>query len=136
MKKLTKKDNFKMIMEVLTKAGREDLVAVMQHEVDLLDKKSNSGKMTKTQTENEKIKAKIVARLTEMAKAVTITELINADTEIAQMTNGSNQKVSALMTQLKNAGVVDRVLDKKVAKFKVAETVATEEVADVEEVAE
>lgn len=128
MKKVTKKENFGMIVEVLTKAGRTDLVEVMQHEIDLLNKKSASGKMTKTQTENEVIKSKIVAKLTELAKAVTITELINADEEIATMTNGSNQKVSALMTQLKNAGIVERVQDKKTAKFQIATD--TEEVAE------
>lgn len=121
MKKVTKKENFGAIVEVLEKAGRTDLVEVMQHEIDLLNKKSASGKMTKTQEANEVIKSKIVAKLTELAKAVTITELINADTEIAEMTNGSNQKVSALMTQLKNAGTVERVQEGKTAKFKIAE---------------
>lgn len=121
MKKVTKKENFKSIIEVLVEVGRQDLVEVMQHEIDLIEKKSASGKMTKTQEENEVIKAKIVAKLTELGKAVTITELINADTEIAEMTKGSNQKVSALMTQLKNAGTVERVQDKKTAKFKIAE---------------
>lgn len=133
MKKVTKKDNFKAIMEVLTEVGRNDLVEVMAHEVELLEKKAGSGKMTKTQEQNEVIKQKIIAKLTELGKAVTITELINADTEIAELTNGSNQKVSALMTQLKNANLVDRIQDKKVAKFQVAQTVDT---AEVEEVAE
>lgn len=117
MKKLTKKDNFKAIMEVLTEVGRTDLVEVMAHEVELLEKKATSGKMTKTQEQNEVIKNKIVERLVALGKAVSITELINEDTEIAEMTNGSNQKVSALMTQLKNAGKVERVMDKKTAKF-------------------
>lgn len=121
MKKVTKKENFGAIVEILQGVGRTDLVEVMQHEIDLLNKKSASGKMTKTQEENEVIKEKIVARLTELDKAVTITELINADEEIAEMTKGSNQKVSALMTQLKNAGTVERVQDKKTAKFKIAE---------------
>jgi len=121
MKKVTKKENFGAIVEVLRNAGRTDLVEVMEHEIELLNKKATSGKMTKTQEENEVIKAKIVAKLTELGKAVSITELINEDEEIAEMTKGSNQKVSALMTQLKNAGTVERVQDKKTAKFKIAE---------------
>ena len=52
MKKVTKKDNFKAIMEVLTEVGRNDLVEVMAHEVELLEKKATSGKMTKKQDQN------------------------------------------------------------------------------------
>ena len=39
--KVTKKDNFKAIVEVLANAGRDDLVEVMNHELELLAKKSN-----------------------------------------------------------------------------------------------
>ena len=43
-KKITKRDNFTAIVEVLTNAGREDLAAVMTHEIDLLDAKSSKAK--------------------------------------------------------------------------------------------
>ena len=121
MKKLTKKENFGAIIGVLETAGRADLVEVMKHEIDLLDKKANSGKMTKTQEANVAIKAKIVETLTALGKAVSITEMLTADSDLAEMVGNSNQKASALMTQLKNEGTVERVLDKKTAKFKIAE---------------
>ena len=119
--KNTKRDNFISIIEVLKGAERTDLVEVMEHEIELLDKKKASGKMTKTQVANEDIKALIVEELTRLAKPVSITELISESAEIAEKCGNSNQKVSALMTQLKNAGAVVRTTEGKKALFSVAD---------------
>ena len=119
--KITKKDNFKAIMEVLKAQGKDNLVEVMAHEIELLDKKRASGKMTKTQEANETIKDLIIAEMTRIDRPVTITELINESAEIAEAVNGSNQKASALMTHLKNANKVVRIAEGKKATFKVAE---------------
>ena len=43
-KKITKRDNFNAIIEVLTDAGREDLANVIKHEIELLDAKSSKAK--------------------------------------------------------------------------------------------
>ena len=131
MKKTTKKENFGAIIEVLKSAGREDLVPVMEHEIALLEKKANSGKLTKTQTENEGIKALIVKELERVGKPVSITNLMNQSPELATAVGNSNQKLSALMTQLKNANVVVRTLDKKTAMFSLA--VESQEPEDIEE---
>ena len=119
--KLTKKENFMRVIEVLQNQGLEDLVAVMQHEIDLLDKKAQNKTATKTQLANESTKALIIQELTRLGTPTTITDLIKASPELAEITNGSNQKVSALMTQLKNAGLVTRVADGKKALFTIAE---------------
>lgn len=118
--KLTKKDNFKAIIEVLKANHKNDLVAVMEHEVELLDKKATSSKMTKTQEQNVGIKELILDTLKSLDRAVSITELINASDELREITKGSNQKVSALMTQLKNDNKVIRETDGKKAIFKIA----------------
>ena len=94
----------------------------MEHEIELLDKKKASGKMTKTQVANEDIKALIVEELARLAKPVSITELISESAEVAEKCGNSNQKVSALMTQLKNAGVVVRTTEGKKALFSVADS--------------
>ena len=120
--KSTKRDNFISIIEVLKGAERTDLVEVMEHEIELLDKKKASGKMTKTQVANEDIKALIVEELARLAKPVSITELISESAEVAQKCGNSNQKVSALMTQLKNAGAVVRTTEGKKALFSVADS--------------
>ena len=55
MTKVTKKENFKRIIEVLEAQGKDELVKVMEHEIELIEKKATSGKMTKTQEANESI---------------------------------------------------------------------------------
>lgn len=119
--KATKKDNFKAIIEVLKANGREDLIEVMQHEIELIEKKRANGKMTKTQEANETIKDLIIEEMTRIDRAVTITELINESKAVSEAVGGSNQKTSALMTQLKNANKVVRIAEGKKATFKVAE---------------
>ena len=119
--KVTKRDNFISIIEVLKGVGRNDLIEVMEHEIELLDKKKASGKMTKTQEANEDIKALIISELNRIGKLVTITELIAQSPKIAEKCGNSNQKVSALMTQLKNSGAVVRTMDGKKAVFSVAD---------------
>lgn len=120
--KITKRDSFISIIEVLKGAERTDLIEVMEHEIELLDKKKASGKMTKTQVANEDIKALIVEELARLAKPVSITELISESAEVAEKCGNSNQKVSALMTQLKNAGAVVRTTEGKKALFSVADS--------------
>ena len=63
----------------------------------------------------------ILKELARLGKPVTITELINESAEIAEITGGSNQKVSALMTQLKKAELVIRTQEGKKALFSIAE---------------
>lgn len=119
--KITKKDNFKAIIEVLKTQNREDLIQVMQHEIELIEKKASSVKMTKTQTANIDIKNLILKELARIGRPVTITELIAESAEIAETTGSSNQKVSALMTQLKNTNQVVRLQEGKKAMFTIAE---------------
>ena len=119
--KTTKRDNFISIIEVLKELGKNELVEVMNHEVELLDKKKANGKLTKTQVANEDIKALILEELERIGKPVSITELISESAEIAEKCGNSNQKVSALMTQLKNAGNVVRTTEGKKALFSIAD---------------
>lgn len=119
--KVTKKENFKAIIEVLANQGKTDLVEVMQHEIELIEKKALNAKMTKNQEANQDIKALMLQALEEVGVPVSITELLAESPELVKATNGSNQKVSALMTQLKNEGKVVRTQDKKKALFSIAE---------------
>lgn len=119
--KLTKKENFMRVIEVLESKGLTDLVEVMQHEIDLINKKAQNKTATKTQVANESTKELILKELARLGKPVTITELINESAEIAEVTGGSNQKVSALMTQLKKAELVIRTQEGKKALFSIAE---------------
>ena len=113
IKKMTKKDFFKELRGMV--ADRQDLVDFIDHEIELLSKKSSRTAPTKTQVENEKIKEKIVATLVELGKYATITDIQNANTELADL---SNQKISALLKQLYDNKVIEKVIDKKKAYFK------------------
>lgn len=119
MKKVTKKENFEKIIGVLKTQGFDELVQVMQHEIELLDKKKANGKMTKTQEQNEDTKAIILDTLRDSDTPLSITELLNKNTELNKIVGGSNQKASALMTQLKNADLVVRTTQGKKAVFSI-----------------
>ena len=119
--KLTKRDYFKMILEVVE--GNEQLTEFVNHELELLNKKASSKSMTSNQKENEQIKAKIVQALVELGRPVTITELQANNGEMAQY---SNQKLSALIKQMVKSednpnGEITRAMDKKKAYFSIAD---------------
>lgn len=114
-KKVTKKDMFKMIMG---ETDNQEIITFCRHEIELLEKKSSKSSQTKTQIENEKIKITILESLTRVARPVTITELQELDSE---MSNYSNQKLSALLKQLVVNNQVVKTTDKKKSYFSVSE---------------
>lgn len=86
----------------------EIAIGVLDHELELLAKKNSGGdkKMTPTQQENEGYKEQIMeflAGLPEDSKGVTCTEILKG---VPSLSDFSNQKVSALVRQLKLAGRV------------------------------
>lgn len=129
--KVTKRERFAQLMEIVKASDVEnsaELVSFIEHEVELLTKKnSRSGKPTKTQVENETIKTQIVSILERIGKPMTVTQLL-AESELADL---SNQKVSALLTQLRKSGEVVRTTEKKVAFYSLADEVEnTEEMGE------
>lgn len=94
----------------------QDVINFVNHEIELLDRKHSKTSQTKTQKENELIKESIVKVLTEIDRPVTITELQN---ESAEMEVYSNQKLSALLKQLVQSGIVTKAIDKKKSYFSV-----------------
>ena len=121
--KMTKKDMFNEIINLMngenSAVTSEEIVKFCTHEIELLNKKSSSssGKPTKTQVENEKYKEYILATLTEVDRPMTISEIMENCEGIAGL---KNQRVSAIVTQLKNAGKVIRTEEKKKAYFSIA----------------
>ena len=111
-KRITKKEYFAQIREIVK--DNETLASFIDHEIELLNKKGSNKTPSKTQIANEGIKEVIVSTLTEISKPSTITDLQNANVQLAEL---SNQKISALLTQLVNANVVVRTIDKKKAYF-------------------
>ena len=84
---------------------------------DSLVKKSATRKPTATQVANEKLKAKIIEILTANGSAMTVTEISKASEDFAEL---SNQKITSLVTQLKNSGEIEKIVDGKKSTFKIA----------------
>ena len=119
--KITKKEMFTMIKAQVK--DNAEMVAFIDHEIELLDKKASNKKATKTQEANIGIKSTILAVL-EGAKPMTVTEMQGASAELGEL---SNQKVSALVRQLVEAGKVVKTIDKKVSRFSLADNGEGEE---------
>mgnify|MGYP000124492565 FL=1 len=120
-KKMTKRDYFNGLLGVIENhkdsiENYEEFKAFIEREIELLNKKRSNSKPTKTQIENEKIKAKILEVLTDVNEVMTISELMTAD----GLENYSNQKLSVLCHQLVNEHKVVNTKVKKVSYFKIA----------------
>ena len=114
--KKTKKDLFLEVREVV--AGNEELVAFIDHELELLNKKAST-KSTKVNEEQVALMEKIVNALNEIGRSVTISELQKENAEMAEY---SNQKLSAMLKKLVDNKQVTKMVDKKKSYFMVAET--------------
>jgi predicted transcriptional regulator len=113
-KKITKREMFTMMMEKYNFTEEER--AFIEHEIELLDKKkSGERKPTATQIANETLKEIIMEVLNSTEEMLTVTDIIKSHADLAEL---SNQKVSALMTQLKDAGRVEKVVEKRKSYFK------------------
>ncbi len=107
---MTKKENFSAIREVLVTEGFDELVAFVDHEIELLSKKRGSTKPTKKQEANEVLKGRILDVLSD--EGMTVTEVMKALGD----ENLSNQKVSAVLRLMGENG--DKTVTKEVVKGK------------------
>lgn len=126
-KKITKKDYFNQIIEVLSEHGTQEQVDFCKHEIELLDKKAQNKKKGVSE-ENRKL-ADIVLTVLANGKKMTVSEVQKADTELSTL---STPKVTALLTLLQNEGSVVREVEKGKPLFSLKAT----ETAEVEETEE
>ena len=114
-KKMTKKEMFTMVIaviEALEIENKEEIINFLNHEVELLNKKSGSAGKSKVQKENEVLMNQLEEALKEMTEPVTITEFQSKSThEVATL---SNQKLSALLKKLcEERKTVVKTIEKK-----------------------
>ena len=113
---MTKREMFTEIRNIV--ADNEEMVAFIDHEIELLERKSNSTKKpTKTQIENDGFKAEIVAYLTEVDAPKTIKELQAGIPSIGGLTN---QRITHMLTDLVKAGTLTKEYVKKTPYYSVA----------------
>lgn len=118
--KVTKKDNFIAIREILEGANRHDLVEFINHELELLDKKSASRKPTKSQAANAVLTGILLEVLEGSFDPLTILEIQSSDERLQALDDGtpiSNQRMSALLRPLVKNGTIIRTEEKRKAKF-------------------
>ena len=116
-KKITKRDRFNALLSLSEVQANAELVAFIEHEIELLDKKNSSEKKpTAQQTANESLKAAIVAGMTPN-RLYTVSEIQKEISECAEL---SNQRISALLRQMIGKEIV-RTEDKRKAYFSLAE---------------
>jgi len=98
--KTTKREYFGAIIEVLKDAGRDDLVAVMEHEVELLSRKHGESKAVQAKkAENADLADKVYAILATSTEGMTATDVAKAlGAEVGA--EFSNQKATALIKLL------------------------------------
>ena len=106
---MTKKEKFTMVIATINgldidPTEKAEMVKFLDHEIELLNKKSGKSGMTKTQKENVELKARMHDALAEIGKAVTVSEFQTL-TEFAPPTF-SNQKVSSMLNQLAKDGLI------------------------------
>ena len=114
--KMTKRDYFKAIMEKYPLTDAEK--AFVEHELELLAKKNSAEKKpTAQQALNEGIKSAILAGMSPN-RLYTVTEI---QKEIPECADLSNQRISALLRQMKDDKIIVRTEDKRKAYFSLAE---------------
>ena len=117
--KMTKLQIVTMMLANAEISANEIFKAYLENEKALLEKKASNKKATKTQTENVSIKATILTVLEDFNKPMTITDIQNANEDLKAL---SNQKISALVKQLKDNGLVVKSVEKGKSLFSLAPT--------------
>ncbi len=115
--KMTKREMFAMLMEKYDFTEVEK--AFIKHEIELLDRKrGGERKPTATQVANVALKEDILSYMGENVNRIfTVSELIK---EVPSLEGLSNQKVSALVSQLVGDGKVVKIVEKRKSYFQIA----------------
>ena len=121
-KKMTKKEMFAQILNNYNLNADE--IDFINHEIELLEKRNSKGgdkKPTAKQLENADLKTVILDFLADNPDdKFTITDMWKKIPVLANNTEMSNQRISAIVNQLKKENLVVRVEDKRKAYFSIA----------------
>ena len=119
MEKMTNSKALAIAIETLGETVSAEVIEKLTNIKASIDKKNSAErKPTATQTENVAFKSAIVDYLGTCDKAQTISDIIKGCAEVSDLTN---QRVSAIVRQLKDDGIVVREEIKRKAYFSLAE---------------
>jgi len=111
-KKMTQRDYYNEVIALAEEAGRQDIVEFAKGRIAQLEKKTGTKKPTANQEENEAIKAELRKVLT--TEGATVTDILTRSPLFEKVTN---QRMSAILRQMKLAGEVDKYTEKKKTYF-------------------
>ena len=118
-RKPTKRDRFNALLNIDAVKNDADLVAFIEHEIELLDKKNTAErKPTPKQVENAGFKADILAWMEPDTKYLSADVAKGVPSIIAA--GISPNRVTAMLTQLVNDGAVIRTEDKRKSYYSLA----------------
>jgi isoleucyl-tRNA synthetase len=120
-KKITKKDKFEMVKAIIANsdtASKEELIAFIDREIELINKKSTSKSETPTQKANKLIIETIADCMKTLDVPITVTDLKNS---FIALNNFTTQKLSVLLAKMVKDGRVIRTEDKKKTYFSLRE---------------
>jgi hypothetical protein len=123
-KKMTKKDYFNALLNIPEVGTNAELVAFIEHELELLERKSEKKangekKLTATQIKNEKLKEIIL----EFMEPNTLYSIAELQKKVSELSDLSNQKIASLLRQMlpeNGTGELVRVEDKRKVYYKLA----------------
>ena len=119
--KVTKKDRYAEIRAILEELGKDELVEFIDHEVELLSKKSTSKSTAKNAAANAQLDARILKLLEENEAGLTASQILkNVDVSgIEGLAELSLPKINNRLSALgKEQKAIDRAKDKKTVVFK------------------
>ena len=118
VKKLTKKDRFNQLLEIPAVQADTEMVAFIEHEIELLSRKSTSEKKpTQRQVQGEGMKQAII-NFMEPDVLYSGSDLLR---QVEELDGESNQRVASLMKQLmEKEGMVERITEKGKVYWKLA----------------
>ena len=118
-RKPTKRDNFKTLLSIEAVKNDADLVAFIEHEIELLDRKNSAErKPTPKQVENAGFKSEILAYM-EQGTLYTSADLTKSVPALVEAGISAN-RVTAMLTQLVNDGAVVKTVDKRKSYYSLA----------------
>ena len=127
--KITKRMRFEELKGIMEGLGKTDLIAFIDHEIELIDRKAENRKAGtgKKAVENNALTELVIEELARIGKC-TITELLKKSQTLTNYITEdgktlSNQKISSLLKPLYvgDSPKVERIMEKKSVYFRVIE---------------
>lgn len=115
----TKRENFNALLTIPAVAANETLVAFINHEIELLDRKNAAEKKpTKAQVAAASLREQVVSEM-EAGVLYTVSEAMKALPCLSTDPDMSNQRASRLLNDLVKEGKVSKTTDKRKSYFSV-----------------